>query len=326
MVKLSVIVPYYNVRPFITEALRSLRANVREDDEVVFVDDCSTDGTPDVVAAFAPRLRCEVRQIRHERNSSIGTARNTGLRAAAGEYLTFLDGDDWLARDYLPALVGEIERLGVDFIRTDQVRCTARARTVYRAPIGPRGTVLRPRDLILPDTRSTSVDYPYSWAGVFHRRLLDAGLMTFPDGLHTAEDRPWIWRLHRGAESCAAVNQLGYYYRRGVQSSLTQIGDTRQLDFVAAFDLLLRETAEDQDADLLMPKAVRTYCAIITHHLGRIDQFEPAVAKQLKAMSAAALRRMPQDVLDATLAGLDHRRAARLAKLRRRQATAEVAA
>ncbi|MGQ4511965.1 glycosyltransferase [Streptomyces sp. DW26H14] len=326
MVKLSVIVPYFNVRPFITEALRSLRANVSENDEIVFVDDCSTDGTPDAVAAFVPQFRCEVRQIRHEKNSSIGTARNTGLRAASGEYLTFLDGDDWLARDYLPALVAEIDKLGVDFIRTDQVRCTARARTVYRAPIGPRGTVLRPRDLILPDTRSTSVDYPYSWAGLFHRRLYEAGLMAFPEGLHTAEDRPWIWKLHREAESCAAVNQLGYYYRRGVQSSLTQIGDTRQLDFIAAFDQLLRETAEDPEADRLMPKAVRTYCAIITHHLGQIERFEPGVARQLKSMSAAALRRMPQDVLDDTLTSLDHRRAGQLVKLRRRQAPAEAAA
>src|SRR4051794_26413892 len=90
VVKLSVIVPYFNVRPFITEALRSLRANVRENYEIVFVDDCSTDGTPEVVAALVPELRCEVRQIRHEKNSSIGTARNTGLRAASGEYLTFL--------------------------------------------------------------------------------------------------------------------------------------------------------------------------------------------------------------------------------------------
>jgi hypothetical protein len=290
------------------------------------VDDCSTDGTPEVVAALAAELRCEVRQIRHEKNSSIGTARNTGLRAASGEYLTFLDGDDWLAHGYLPTLVAEIEKLGVDFIRTDQVRCTARARTVYRAPIGPRGTVLNPRDLILPDTRSTSVDYPYSWAGLYHRRLFDAGLMAFPEGLHTAEDRPWIWKLHREAESCAAVNHLGYYYRRGVQSSLTQIGDTRQLDFIAAFDQLLRETAEDPEADRLMPKAVRTYCAIITHHLGQIERFEPGVARQLKAMSAAALRRMPQDVLDATLSTLDHERATRLGKLRRRTAPAEAAA
>ncbi|MFE9251518.1 glycosyltransferase family 2 protein [Streptomyces sp. NPDC007088] len=320
MVKLSVIVPFFNVRPFIPEALRSLRANARDDFEFVFVDDCSTDGTQDVVAAAASSLGAPVQQIRHERNSSIGTARNTGLRAARGEYLMFLDGDDWLAPGYLAKLLDAAEALDVDFVRTDHVRCTARARTVHRAPIGRRGTALDPRELILPAERSTSVDYPYSWAGVFHRRLLDAGLMEFPEGLHTAEDRPWIWRLHREARSCAAVNVLGYFYRRGVTTSLTQIGDVRQLDFLAAFDRLVSETSGDRDADRLLPKAVRTYCAIIAHHMGRAEHFQPSVARKLREGSAAALRRLPQDVLDGALSSMDVERATLLRKLRRRPA------
>jgi hypothetical protein len=142
---------------------------------------------------------------------------------------------------------------------------------------------------------------------------------------HLAPDGACKAHRHRAALYCAAVNDLGYYYRRGVQSSLTQIGDMRQLDFIAAFDQLLRETAEDPDADRLLPKAVRTYCAIITHHLSQIDRFEPAVARRLKARSAGALGRMPQDVLERTLSCLDHRRAAQLGRLRR-QAPAEAAA
>lgn len=318
VVKLSVIVPFYNVRPFVPEALRSLRANASEDFEFLFVDDCSTDGTSEIVAAAAPSLGASVQQLRHERNSSIGTARNTGLRAARGEYLTFLDGDDWLAPGYLAQLLAAARALDVDFVRTDHVRCTARARTVYRAPIGRRGKVLDPRALILPAERSTSVDYPYSWAGIYHRRLLDEGLMEFPEGLHTAEDRPWIWRLHRTARSCAAVNVLGYFYRRGVQTSLTQIGDVRQLDFLAAFDQVVEETARDADAARLLPKAVRTYCAIISHHLGQLDRFEPPVARRLRTESGAALRRLPQDVLEGALGSMDTERASALRKLRRR--------
>ena len=73
-------------------------------------------------------------------------------------------------------------------------------------------------------------------------------------------------RLHREAESFAVVSLLGVFYRRGVASSLTQIGDVRQLDFIRAFDQVIEETAQDPDADRLLPKAVRTYCAIIAHH------------------------------------------------------------
>ncbi|GGX67886.1 glycosyltransferase family 2 protein [Streptomyces anandii] len=325
MVKLSVIVPFYNVQQYAPDTLRSLRANAREDFEFILVDDCSRDGTPDILARAERELAGTVR-IRHERNGGLATARNTGIDAARGEYLTFLDGDDWLAPGHYPRLLAAIEELGCDFVRTDHVQCTGRARTIQRVPHGRRGVVLDPRRAILPADRSTSVDYPYAWAGVYHRRLVDRGLLHFTDGLRTAEDRPWIWRLHREAESFAAVSLLGVHYRRGVATSLTQIGDVRQLDFIRAFDQVVEETARDRDADRLLPKAVRTYCAIISHHLGAIERFEPAVARRLKSLGAAALRRMPQDVLDEALDSMDVQRATRLRRLRRRPAPTGAAA
>ncbi|MFI9204693.1 glycosyltransferase family 2 protein [Streptomyces sp. NPDC053048] len=319
MVKLSVIVPFFNVQTYAPDTLRSLNANTREDFEFILVDDCSTDGTPGVLERAGRELPGAV-LMRHERNGGLATARNTGLDAARGRYITFLDGDDWLAPGHYERLVGVIEDLDVDFVRTDHVQCTGRNRTVHRVPVGRRGVPLRPRDAILPAGRSTSVDYPYAWAGIYHRRLLDAGLLHFVHGLRTAEDRPWIWRLHREAESFAVAGLLGVFYRRGVATSLTQIGDVRQLDFIRAFDAVLAETARDAEAEKLLPKAVRTYCAIISHHLGSIERFEPAVARKLRSMSAAAMKRMPRELLEDALNSMDADRAARLRRLRRRAA------
>ncbi|GAA2364650.1 MULTISPECIES: glycosyltransferase family 2 protein [Streptomyces] len=324
MVKLSVIVPFYNVQTYAPDTLRSLRANARDDFEFILVDDCATDGTPEILERAERDLPGAV-YVRHEQNGGLATARNTGLDAARGEYLTFLDGDDWLAPGYYEQLLAAIEELDCDFVRTDHVQCTGRARSIHRVPHGRRGVVMNPRDAILPADRSTSVDYAFAWAGIYHRRLLDQGLLHFTHGLRTAEDRPWIWKLHREAGSFAVVGLLGVFYRRGVASSLTQIGDVRQLDFIRAFDQVIEETARDRDADTLLPKAVRTYCAIISHHLGNIERFEPTVARKLRSMSAAALKRMPQDVLKEALDSMDHERAARLRRLKRRAGT-EVAA
>ncbi|MGW0910597.1 glycosyltransferase family 2 protein [Streptomyces sp. NPDC002784] len=328
MPKLSVIVPFYNVQQYAPDTLRSLRANARSDFEFILVDDCSKDETPAILERAAEQLSdvAQVRYLRHEVNGGLATARNTGLDAATGEYLTFLDGDDWLAPGYFTELVGAIEELGCDFVRTDHVQAHARARSVHRVPHGRRGEVLDPRAAILPADRTTSVDYAYAWAGAYHRRLLDKGLLHFTDGLRTAEDRPWIWKLHREAESFAVVSLLGVFYRRGVAGSLTQIGDIRQLDFIRAFDQVIEETAADREADQLLPKAVRTYCAIIAHHLSDESKWEPAVAKQLRAMSAAAIKRMPQDALGDVLETMDLRRASKLRRLRRRATTAKAAA
>ncbi|MYZ09784.1 glycosyltransferase [Streptomyces sp. SID2999] len=325
MVKLSVIVPFYNVQQYAPDTLRSLRANARDDYEFILVDDCSRDGTPGILERAERELPGAV-VVRHERNGGLATARNTGLDRARGEYLTFLDGDDWLAPGYYDQLVQNMDELRCDFLRTDHVQCTARARSVHRVPHGRRGVVMDPRAAILPADRSTSVDYAYAWAGIYHRRLAEKGLLHFTDGLRTAEDRPWIWRLHREAESFAVVGLLGVFYRRGVASSLTQIGDVRQLDFLRAFDQVIAETAADRNADELLPKAVRTYCAIISHHLGSIERFEPPVARKLKSLSAAALRRMPQDVLNEALDSMDLARATRLRRLRRRPSPTGAAA
>ncbi|GAA2241962.1 glycosyl transferase [Streptomyces ruber] len=316
MPKLSVIVPFYNVQQYAPDTLRSLRANAREDFEFILVDDCSTDGTPQVLARAERELPGSV-LIRHGQNGGLATARNTGIDAARGEYLAFLDGDDWVAPGYYGQLVAAIEELGCDFLRTDHVQCKARGRTLHRVPHGLRGVVTNPRDAILPADRTTSVDYAYAWAGVYHRRLLEKGLLHFTDGLRTAEDRPWIWKLHREAESFAAVSLLGVFYRRGVASSLTQIGDVRQLDFIRAFDQVVQETAADRDADRLLPKAVRTYCAIIAHHLLNDGKFEPSVARRMRAMSAAAIQRLPQDILADVLDTMDLRRSSKLRRLRR---------
>ncbi|MEC3996601.1 glycosyltransferase family 2 protein [Actinacidiphila sp. DG2A-62] len=315
MVKLSVIVPFFNVQQYAPDTLHSLRANARSDFEFVLVDDKSTDRTPELLERSLDSLP-GARLVRHERNGGLATARNTGIDAARGEYLTFLDGDDWYGPGYLPRLVAAIEDLGTDFVRVDHVQCTGRARNVIRVPHGRRGVPLKARDAILPADRSTSVDYPYAWAGIYHRRLVDAGLLHFPDGLRTAEDRPWIWRLHRKAESFGVAELFGIFYRRGVTTSLTQIGDVRQLDFIRSFDQVIAEVSQDPEADRFLPKAVRTYCAIIAHHLGNIDRFEPQVARKLKAMSAAALRRLPQDVLTDALDSMDLERSSKIRRLR----------
>jgi ketopantoate reductase len=94
------------------------------------------------------------------------------------------------------------------------------------------------------------------------------------------------------------------------------------LDFIRAFDQVIEETAADPEADKLLPKAVRTYCAIMAHHLGSIERFEPAVARKLRSLSAAALRRMPQDVLAEVMDSMDAQRAARLRRVRRRPVAA----
>ncbi|MFC9247261.1 glycosyltransferase family 2 protein [Streptomyces sp. NPDC057136] len=318
MPKLSVVVPLHNVAPYADTTLGSLARNTDADVEFLLVDDCSTDGTPAVIDRWAGRLP-QARVIRHDTNVGIAAARNSGIEAASGEYLTFLDGDDWYAPGHLSQLLRAAEELDVDFVRNDHVQSTDTTRVIRRAPARVRDEAIDPRAGIAYPDMETMVDYPFVWAGLYHRRLFEDGAMRFDAELRTAEDRLWTWRLHLRARSYAALGLYGIFYRRGVTTSLTQIKDSRQLDFFPAYDTLLRELAADRDAELLLPKAVRTYCALIAFHGERSTDYEAATARRLRLASTGALHRMPQQVLDDTLNTMDTKRSTVLRRLRDKQ-------
>lgn len=313
-VRLSVVIPCHNVEAYLDDCVRSLQRNLADGYEFIFVDDASTDRTHELLEQALNWLP-GTRLLRHDHNRGLAAARNTGLDVARGTYVTFLDSDDLVVPGYYPALVAAIARLGVDFVRTDHLRFTGTKRSIDRIQFGPRMRSLEPRTGVLPTDRNTSVDYPFAWAGIFHRRLIDNGLLYFDPKLRTCEDRPWIWRLHLQAESMAVVGLLGVLYRRDINGSLSQVTDDRQFDFIPAFDQILSDARADRDAERFLPKAIRSYCAIMYHQLGRLDQYQSHLATQLTHRCAEAISRVPRSELQPVIAALDPNRAQRINQL-----------
>ena len=309
--RLSVIVPSFNVEAYVANTLMSLARSQRDDIEFILVDDASTDGTAQILAAGAERMS-RVRIVRHPANRGLAATRNTGLDAATGTYVAFLDSDDWVEPGYYPKLVDTIERLGCDMVRTDHVRVNGGKRTVHRIVHGPRGVVMSPREAILPTVRVTSVDAPHAPAGIYHRRLADRGVLRFDEHLRTAEDRPWIWRLHLRVPTFAVVGLTGLFYRRRLKTSLSMVGDERQLDFLDAYAAILTELATESDDARFRPKAVRGFCTTIDHHLTLRNRLTPALDQRLVERSRAALAALPETELRTAMASLSEERRRRL--------------
>lgn len=306
MVRLSLVVPVRDVAPYVVQTLTSIAGNVGHSDQVIVVDDASTDDTPELVEQFGGRIP-GLEVVHNARSLGLAGARNVGLDHAVGWYVAFLDGDDWLAPGTLDAMVSVIERLGVDFLRVDHVKVFGKRRVVARAPEGRRNRPLDPRSSITPVSEPTMVDYAYAWAGVFHRRVMDAGLLRFDDGLHTAEDRPWVWRLHRHVESYAVTSLLGHLYRRDVPGSLTQIGDRRQLDYIRSFETVLADVAMDPQADLLLPKALRAYFSVMAHQLSTESRLTPALRREHHRLARHSLSRIEDGLRSSVLASMGRR-------------------
>lgn len=114
MARVSVVIPVYNIEQHLRQCLDSVAAQTLEDLEVICVDDGSTDGSGEILAEYAGR---DSRfQIVTQENAGPGAARNAGLHRAGGEFLIFLDSDDWYEPDFLERMVCRAEEAGADVV------------------------------------------------------------------------------------------------------------------------------------------------------------------------------------------------------------------
>ncbi|MDR0961711.1 MAG: glycosyltransferase, partial [Mediterranea sp.] len=100
---ISIIVPVYNVRPFLEKSVGSICQQSYRNLEIIVVDDGSTDGSSelcDEIAARDPRI-----QVIHQANAGVSMARNAGVSAAVGDFIGFVDPDDWVDSDMYETLV-----------------------------------------------------------------------------------------------------------------------------------------------------------------------------------------------------------------------------
>jgi CDP-glycerol glycerophosphotransferase len=215
---LSVVVPVYNVAPYLGECLESLAGQYRDALEVIVVDDGSTDESAAIAADFTgrdPRFRL----VRKE-NAGLGAARNTGTAQATGDYLMFVDSDDVLPPYAAELLVGSLEKTGSDFACGNVLRLTTRGLSqspMHRAAFA--STHLRTHVSKLPALLGDRT----AWNKVFRRSFFDEHDLAFPEGV-LYEDIPVTVPAHVLAKSVDVLDAPVYYWREreGPDKSITQ--------------------------------------------------------------------------------------------------------
>lgn len=127
--KLSIIVPIYNVAPYLHKCVDSLLAQDYDDYEIILVDDGSMDNSPQICDEYARVNELENERVSelgrpsihviHQSNGGLSAARNAGLKAAKGEYVCFVDSDDYWEENVLGGLIEQVEREKLDVLRFD---------------------------------------------------------------------------------------------------------------------------------------------------------------------------------------------------------------
>ena len=114
-IKVSVIVPVYNVEKYLDRCITSILKQTHPDFELLLIDDGSRDSSGNICDAWA---QADARiSVFHKENGGLSDARNYGIDHAKGEYITFVDSDDYVGRDYLKTLVGLVQEYGAQIVQ-----------------------------------------------------------------------------------------------------------------------------------------------------------------------------------------------------------------
>lgn len=121
-IKVSVIVPFFNVAKFLPQCLDTILYQSHENLDIILVDDGSTDGSSDIADSYSKKDNRI--QVIHQENAGVSSARNTGIDVAVGEYICFVDGDDFLMEDYVEYLLAMVLEYNADVAVTTRMLST----------------------------------------------------------------------------------------------------------------------------------------------------------------------------------------------------------
>lgn len=221
---MSVIIPVYNAAGTLNQCLDSLFSQTYDNLELVFVDDCSDDGSGDIVCSFAAdhgRDDIQVKLIRHEINSGVAAARNTAMDNATGKYVCSVDADDWLETDAVRELVDIAESNVADIVGCDWYLSFNRnerymAQRHFETPLEALKNMM------------AGVMRWNLWLFMVRKSLYDDNQIRFVPGMNMGEDMLVTMRLFLAARNVEHVAKPFYHYRQVNESSVSKVfSDTR---------------------------------------------------------------------------------------------------
>ena len=218
--KISVIVPVYNTETYLCQCIESIINQTYRDIEVVLVDDGSTDTSGEICDNYA--LSDHRIKVVHKENGGLSDARNCGMNIATGDYIIFIDSDDyWAAHDSLETLVAEAKiSPECDFIgfncsylyqSTNKLKRWRPYSKAVEESIAPSECI---KHLVASGVFPMSACFK-----LIKRSIITDNLYFTPNT--TAEDIPWFINLLENTHKCRFINLYMYVYRKDVPTSIS---------------------------------------------------------------------------------------------------------
>lgn len=222
--RLSIIIPVYNVEQWLSETIDSVLAQTYGDFELILVDDGATDGSGAICDAFAEK-DCRVRVI-HQENQGVSAARNVGLDAARGDFIGWVDSDDIIERDMFSRMLALAEKFDADIVQCEHDRMdTLNGAERTEAVEIMDGAVFVRRIFTKQGGRYTN--QVALWSKIYKKELFSD--IRFPVG-RVYEDEQQTYKVCLKAEKIVETQDVLYHYIRRENSIITGETSKKMLD------------------------------------------------------------------------------------------------
>lgn len=231
-VKVSFVVPIYNVEKYLSECIESILAQTYRDFEILLVDDGSPDNCPALCDEWAKK-DSRIKAL-HKPNGGLSDARNYGLEHAQGDYVVFVDSDDfWVNKDCLQRLMNVVDaHPECDFIGFNCSYYYSDTKT-YNKWVAYDESLSKPTDknTVLCSLVASGTFPMSACLKILKRKALLEINLNFIKGL-LSEDIPWFIDLLEGAKKCMFINDYIYAYRQGVVGSISNSFSVRNFNSI----------------------------------------------------------------------------------------------
>lgn len=225
---ISIILPVYNVEPYIEQCLESILSQTYTNFECLIVDDCGTDNSIDIAKSIISQYKgnIEFKFLRNEVNSGISVARNLAIKESKGDFLFFIDSDDKIYPNTLSELISKVRMYpDVDIV---QGNCDLEDPNDYRANLLNYKENFFPEYLCDESIVSKTIlhwSFPTTvWNKLIKRSLVVDNDLFFMEGV-IHEDEYWRWLIHKHIKKIAFTNVCTYWYRTVNPDSIMGITD-----------------------------------------------------------------------------------------------------
>lgn len=260
--KISYVVAVYNVSDYIEDCIRSLCMQTLKDIEIVIVDDCTPDDSIEkakaVIEGF-PERKSQVKYVHHKKNQGLGFVRRDGFNASTGEYVNFIDGDDYVDPRMAELMYEKAQQTGADQVICDYYEDYGDEKVEKSEVHGDMSKDVKSYDRDVLDCRAI----PYVWLKAFRRELFT--------------DHIILWPTKGMGEDTVLSSQISYYSRLTVHVPVPLYYYRQSANSYCRSESVTPEWALSRS--LQFQENIRTYCYFL-ERVGIADQYKHGIMQK----------------------------------------------